>query len=88
MKELAAEFGINRVTVSSYLRRADVPLPRLGLGPEQTVEVARLYGTGWSSGSLAEHFDVSADTVLKVLRRAGVAIRPRQGGPRPKAHAV
>ena len=33
------------------------------------------------SGRLGERFGVSADTVLKSLRRAGVAIRPRQGGP-------
>jgi hypothetical protein len=41
----------------------------------------RLYEAGWSSGRLAERFNVSADTVLKVLRQGGVAIRPRRGGP-------
>jgi hypothetical protein len=41
-----------------------------------------MYEAGWSSGRLTERFGVSADTVLKILRRAGLAIRPRRGGPR------
>lgn len=85
MKELAVEFGINRVTVSSYLRQAQVPLRRVGLSTEQAVEAVGLYEAGWSSGRLAKRYDVSADTVLKSLRRTGAAIRPRRGGPRPKA---
>jgi DNA-binding transcriptional regulator LsrR (DeoR family) len=83
MKELAAEFGINRVTVSAQLRRANVPLRQAGFRLEHTAEAAVLYEAGWSSGRLAERYDVGADTVLKVLRRAGVAVRPRRGGPRP-----
>jgi DNA-directed RNA polymerase specialized sigma24 family protein len=81
MKELAAEFDINRLTVSAHLRRASVRPRRGGLDHEQAVEAARLYEAGWSSGRLAERFGVSADNVLKVLRRTGVAIRPRRGGP-------
>jgi DNA-binding CsgD family transcriptional regulator len=85
MSELAAEFGINRLTVSRHLRRVGVILRRTGLGPLGANEVANLYEAGWSSARLAERFDVSADTVLKALRHAGVAIRPRRGGPMPKA---
>lgn len=85
MKVLAAEFGINRATVSSYLRRPDVPLRRGGLSGQEAVEVAHLYRAGWSSGQLAERFTVSADTVLKALRKAGVEIRRRRGGPRSRA---
>lgn len=48
MKDLAAEFGINRVTVSIHLRRAEDLLRRTGLDPEQTAEAASLYRTGWS----------------------------------------
>lgn len=82
MRELAAEFDINRVTVSAHLRRAKVPIRRGGLSPEQAAEAIGLYEAGWSSGMLAKHFNVSADNVLMALRRAGVAIRPRRGGPR------
>jgi DNA-binding transcriptional regulator LsrR (DeoR family) len=85
MTELAAEFRINRLTVCRYLRRAKVPLRGGGLSPSQADEVTRLYETGWSSGRLAEHFGVSADTVLKALRGAGVAVRPRRGRPRRQA---
>jgi hypothetical protein len=81
MKEMASEFDINRLTVSAHLRRASVRPRRGGLDHEQAVEAARLYETGWSSGGLAERFGVSADNVLKVLRRSGVVIRPRRGGP-------
>jgi DNA-binding CsgD family transcriptional regulator len=81
MKDLAVEFGINRLTVSAHLRRAGVPLRRSGLDTEQTAEAARLYDAGWSSVKLAERFGVSADTVLIALRRAAVVIRPHRGGP-------
>ncbi|MGH3926416.1 MAG: hypothetical protein ACRDTT_26730, partial [Pseudonocardiaceae bacterium] len=82
MKELAAEFGINRLTVSTHVRRAGVRTRRGGLDEEQAVEATRLYEAGWSSGKLAERFNVSADNVLKAVRDAGVTIRPRRGGPR------
>ena len=84
MQELASEFGIDRRTVSTYLRRAGVVVRRGDLDHEQSVEAARLYEAGWSSEQLAERFGVSADNVLKVLRCAGVVIRPRRGGPSPK----
>jgi hypothetical protein len=82
MKELAAEFGVNRLTVFTHVRRAGVRTRRGGLDEEQAVEATRLYEAGWSSGKLAERFNVSADNVLEALRDAGVTIRPRRGGPR------
>jgi DNA-binding CsgD family transcriptional regulator len=84
-KELAVEFSINRLTVSAHLRRAKVPTRRKGLDQERAVEVAVLYEAGWSSGQLATRFGVSADTVLKALRREGVRIRPPRGRPASKA---
>jgi len=87
MEVLAAEFGIDRRTVSTHLRRAEVPVRRGGLVHEEAIEAGRLYEAGWSSEQLARKFDVSADHALKVLRRSGVAIRPRRGGPAPKAGA-
>ncbi len=73
MKELVAEFGINRLTVSAHLRRAGVPTRREGLDPEQAVEVVAVYQAGWSSGQRPMRFGVSADTVLRVLRGEGSA---------------
>jgi DNA-binding CsgD family transcriptional regulator len=83
MKELAAEYGINRHTVSAHLHRASVPIRRGGLHQDQVDEVCQLYKDGWSSGRLAARFHVSADTVLNALRTADVQIHPRQGGPSP-----
>ncbi|HET6918877.1 MAG TPA: hypothetical protein VFI46_05340 [Jiangellaceae bacterium] len=85
MKDLAAEFGVNRRTVSTHLRRALVQSRRGGLDAQHKAEAAALYEAGWSSVRLARHFGVSADTVLKALRSANVTIRPRQGGPASKA---
>ena len=85
MKELAVEFDINRLTVSSHLRREAVQIRRTGLDEKEVDEVSHLYEAGWSSGRLAERYDVTADTVLKALRRAGVSIRPRRGGPKARA---
>jgi DNA-directed RNA polymerase specialized sigma24 family protein len=81
MKELGAQFGINRLTVSAHLRRAGVSTRRGGLGGDHVAEAVTLYEGGWSSARIAERFEVSADSVLKSLRRAGVSIRPRRGGP-------
>jgi DNA-directed RNA polymerase specialized sigma24 family protein len=87
MKELAVEFGVDRRTVSTHLRRAEIATRQRGLDEEQVQEAADLYEAGWSSGRLAERFDVSADNVLKDLRRAGVSIRPRRGGPARRSPA-
>jgi DNA-binding transcriptional ArsR family regulator len=82
MEEIGAEFGIDRRTVSTHLRRAGVSSRRGGLDQNQALEAALLYEAGWSSGRLARRFNVRADNVLKALRTAGVTIRPRRGGPR------
>jgi hypothetical protein len=80
MKELAAEFGINRVTVSGHLRRAAVVPRRGGLDQEQAGEAARLYEDGWSYRKLAERFNVAAPpdcwataVVGSALQRAQIA---------------
>ncbi len=57
MKELAAEFGVNRLTVSGHLHRAKVTVRRGRLTSEEVREAVRLYEEGWSSGRLAEKFD-------------------------------
>jgi DNA-binding CsgD family transcriptional regulator len=88
IKDLAVELGVDRQTVSAHLRRAKVPIRRGGLDQDQADEAARLYQAGWSSGRLAKMFSISADTVLKALRSAGVSIRPRQGGPAPKTPPI
>lgn len=87
MKELADDVGIHRLTVSAHLRQRGVPIRGRGLHDEDLPEAARLYEAGWSSWQLSQKFDVTPNTVLSALRKAGVAVRPRQGGPPPRKPA-
>jgi len=55
MKELSAEFCVNRRTVSTHLRQAKVQIRRGGLDARHRAEAVALYEAGWSSGRLAKH---------------------------------
>jgi hypothetical protein len=85
MKALASEFGIDRPTVPSYLRARRCRDPPRRPRPGRALEAARLYEAGWSSGRLAEQFDVSTGNVLKVLRQAGIPIGPGAAARRPSS---
>jgi lambda repressor-like predicted transcriptional regulator len=80
VKQLARQFGIHRLTVSSILQREGVTLRPRGIHPDDLSEVIRLYREGWPLARLAAKFDVSPTTVTNTLRRAGVPIR-RPGRP-------
>lgn len=70
---LAREFGIDRRTATSIVKKAGVE-PRYLVGVD--IEVAReLYGKGCSLASVGEELGVSARTVLNLFRRAGIATR-------------
>jgi DNA-directed RNA polymerase specialized sigma24 family protein len=70
---LAAEFGVRRRTATAIIRRAgaevryraDVDLDAAG----------ELYQSGLSLARVGAELDVSAGTVLNLLRRAGIATR-------------
>jgi hypothetical protein len=81
MKKLASVFGIHRLTVSAHLRQHEVMIRGRGLDEQDVPEAARLYEAGWSSLMLSERFGVTPNTVLTALRKVGVQIRPRRGGP-------
>ena len=70
--ELAAEFGIDRRTVSAHLHRRNVPMRRRGLAPAQQAETIRLREQGWSLARIGDRFDVDAGTVLNFLRKTGL----------------
>jgi hypothetical protein len=80
VKQLASQFGIQRLTVSSILQREGVPLRSRGIHPDDLPEVIRLYRDRWALARLAVKFEVSPSTVTNTLRRAGVPIR-RPGRP-------
>lgn len=75
MHELAAQFGVHRTTVATWLRKLGIPLRRQGLYGADLVEAIRLYGEGWSLARLGERFGCDAETVRQALKRAGVRRR-------------
>lgn len=68
--ELAAEFGVERRTVSAHLHRRGVPMHRRGLSPVQKEEAFALRDRGWSLARIGARFDVSAGTVRNHLLRS------------------
>jgi lambda repressor-like predicted transcriptional regulator len=80
VKQLARQFGIHRLTVSSILQREGVALRHRGIHPDDLSEVIRLHRDGRALARLAAMFDVSPSTMTNALRRAGVAIK-RPGRP-------
>jgi len=67
--ELAADFGINRQTVSVILKREGVPMRMQGIKDAQHDEIARLRSQGWSFARLGERFNVSGSTIRNYLLR-------------------
>ena len=53
VKQLAEQFGIHRLTVSSILQREGVRLRPGGIHPDDLPEVIRLYQDGWALARLA-----------------------------------
>jgi lambda repressor-like predicted transcriptional regulator len=81
VKQLARQFGIHRLTVTSILQREGVTVRRRGIHPDDLPEVTRLYQDGWALAGLAVKFDVSPSTVTNTLRRAGVPTRRSRQAP-------
>ena len=79
VKELAAEFEVERRTVSAILRREGVTLRPRGLNPEQVDEAVRLYGQGWSLARIGAKWGVEHSTVRNRLRERGVRMRDTHG---------
>jgi lambda repressor-like predicted transcriptional regulator len=76
--EMAAAGGVHRTTVTAHLHERGVVMR--GVGQIDLADAVRLYEQGWSSRQLGEKFGVSANTVLRSLRRTGATIRPPRGG--------
>ena len=65
--ELAARFGIHRVTVSTHLHRQGITLRRQGLDTEGIAHAVHLYQEGWSVARVGERLGVDGSTVWAVL---------------------
>jgi hypothetical protein len=79
--ELVVRFQIHRTTVFAHLERHGVQgrRNRRKLTDQQVAEAAELYTAGWSTAKIGHKYNVSAETALQTLRKAGVPIRPRPG---------
>ncbi len=72
VKEIAAEFGIARQTVTEICKREGVALrPKRALSPSQIQEAARRYDSGDSLVAVGKYLRVDAETVRHALRAAG-----------------
>lgn len=77
--ELTHQFGLGKSTVLRLLREHDVPMRNQGLPPEQVIEAARLYQSGWSLAKIAAHLGVSTKHVHDRLLTARVVMRDSHG---------
>jgi IS30 family transposase len=70
--QLAAQFGVHRITVGVILKRNGVEIRRRGLDESQRAEVARLRGEGMSYARIGERLGVDASTVRRLHVRMPV----------------
>lgn len=73
--ELAAEFNINRGTVSGLLKKAGVKMRLQPPTQERLDEIARRYILGQSCATVGNELHLSPQTVLRYLRDRGIPIR-------------
>jgi DNA-binding CsgD family transcriptional regulator len=78
--ELAAEFHIDRGTVSQRLKsRGVIMRSQHRLTGPSLDKAIRLYSGGWSCKSIGDHLGYNQRTIWTALRNAGVVLRPRRG---------
>lgn len=80
--QLGGQFGIDRRTVSTVLKRHGVLIRKQGLTTEQIQEAIRLYESGLSLARVGQVVGASAKTVSARLREHGLHVRNRHGQPR------
>lgn len=77
--ELAARFGIHRVTVSTHLHRQGVTLRRQGLDTEGVAQAIRLYQDGLSVARIGDRLGIDPTTVWTALKNQGITTRDTHG---------
>ncbi len=75
VKELSAEFDINRNTVSAILERHLVERRHRVLDTDDITTAIRLYASGASLVTVAAHLRVNPSTIRNALLAAGVQTR-------------
>ena len=79
LKELAARFGIHRVTASAILERQGIPRRYRKLTTADLDDAAAAYAAGDSLTTIARRLGVNPTTVGRRLARRGVTLRKRNG---------
>ena len=77
---LAAELGVERALIADLLRERGVAVRYRVVSEENLAEAAAMYASGLSLAKVGEQFGVSAWSVLRALRSAGVEVRPSRRG--------
>lgn len=78
--QLARQFGTNRHTITSHLRRGGVTLrSREKLTPELIEQAAQLYVAGQSLATIGKQLGLSPMTVGKAIISTGIKLRDRHG---------
>jgi hypothetical protein len=77
--ELAARFGIHRVTASAHLHRQGVTVRRQGLEVEGVAQAVRLYEDGWSVARIGDRLGVDGRTAWTALKAQGIRMRDAYG---------
>ena len=78
--ELAEQFGVHRNTVSASLKRQGEGLRYQPLSPTQVTDAIQFYHGGLSLLKVGARVGCGAECVRQALMKAGVKIRPRNGG--------
>ena len=73
--DLAVEFGVDRRTLTSHLRRAGVDVRDRVIDQMDVAEAEQLYVSGLSLARVGEQLGMSAGTVLTAFRSAGIVTR-------------
>jgi AraC-like DNA-binding protein len=73
---LAAEFGVDRRTLTAHLRRVGVEVRYRVVDRIDVDAAAELYVSGLSLAAVSQRIGVSARSVLTEFRAAGITTRP------------
>jgi DNA-directed RNA polymerase specialized sigma24 family protein len=81
-RELAARFGIHRMTVGKHLRSCGIDTTPPGMTPDQLTNATMLYETGEPLSRISDTLKVPQSTLREHLLAAGVkmreAVKPRK----------
>ena len=81
INQLARQHGVNRTTIIKHLDSHGVPRRRVvrKMTDAHVTEAEAMYRDGHSLATVAHAFKVDTRTLGREFRKAGIAIRPRQG---------